>query len=60
MTATILKLNAYGYRWHVMIEGKGIVHSGKTLLSCRRYCQRHQITATRSRPAPLNSETRGD
>jgi len=42
-TATILKLNAYGARWHVMIDGKGIVYSGKTKVSCRQYCRRHNI-----------------
>lgn len=42
--ATILKLNAYGHRWHVMVGGRGIVHSGKTKQSCRDYCRRHSLT----------------
>ncbi len=40
---TILKLNAYGARWHVMIEGRGIVFSGNTKLACRDYCRRHNL-----------------
>lgn len=43
--ATILKLNACGHRWHVMIEGRGIVHSGKTKASCKDYCRRHNLIA---------------
>ncbi len=43
MTATLLKLNAYGYRWHVMIEGRGIVYSAETKVECRRYCVRHKL-----------------
>jgi hypothetical protein len=42
---TILKLNAYGQRWHVMIEGRGIVYSAKTKNSCKYYCRRHNLTA---------------
>lgn len=44
--ATLLKLNAYGARWHVMIEGKGIVYSGNTKSACRAYCRRHGLTIT--------------
>jgi hypothetical protein len=39
--AKILRLNAYGARWHVMIDGKGVVFSGTTKASCRAYCRRH-------------------
>ena len=42
--ATILKLNAYGARWHVMVDGRGVVFSGSTKISCRRYCRRHNLT----------------
>lgn len=41
--AEILKLNAYGKRWHVMIDGKGIVHSTDTKGSCLDYCRRHRL-----------------
>jgi hypothetical protein len=47
--AHIIKRNAYGYRWHVMIDGRGIVYSGHTMRSCLDYCKRHGITATRYR-----------
>jgi hypothetical protein len=46
--ATILKLNAYGHRWHVMVDGKGIVFSWNTLAACKSYCRRHGLTATRN------------
>lgn len=49
--ATILKLNAYGYRWHVMIEGRGIVHSGDTKASCLAYCRRHGLTLMSNKQA---------
>lgn len=42
-TATILKLNAYGYRWHVMEDGRGRVHSASTLRSCLAYCRRRGL-----------------
>ena len=41
--AEIIKLNAYGNRWHVMVEGRGVVYSGKTLRSCKDYCRRHSL-----------------
>ncbi len=40
-TAQILKLNAYGHRWHVLVEGRGIVYGGQTKRSCASYCRRH-------------------
>ena len=46
MKAEIIKLNAYGARWHVMIDGKGVVFSGATKASCRAYCRRHGHTVT--------------
>ena len=42
--ATILKLNAYGARWHVMTEARGIVFSAKTRSACTDYCRRHGLT----------------
>ncbi len=44
MAATILKLNAYGARWHVMVEGKGVVFSGNTKSGCQAYCRRRGLT----------------
>lgn len=46
-TAQILKLNAYGARWHVMVDGRGVVFSSSTLESCRAYCRRHQLNCSR-------------
>ncbi len=44
----IIKLNAYGYRWHVLRElGKGIAFSGRTLMDCKHYCRRHGLKWTR-------------
>lgn len=45
MTAQIIQRNAYGFRWHVMIDGRGIVHSGNTKRSCLDYCRRHSLKA---------------
>jgi hypothetical protein len=43
--AEIIKLNAYGKRWHVMIAGKpGMAYSGNTKRACRDYCRRHNLT----------------
>ena len=41
--ATLLRLNAYGYRWHVMCEGRGIVFSGASKRSCLAYCRRRGL-----------------
>lgn len=43
MTVTIIKLNAYGQRWHIIIDGKGVVFSGPTKCSCYAYCRRHNL-----------------
>jgi hypothetical protein len=41
MTVEILKLNAYGHRWHVSKPGIGIIFSANTLRACLDYCIRH-------------------
>jgi hypothetical protein len=42
-TAKIFKVNAYGFRWHVFIDGREIVHSGHTKASCLAFCRRHNL-----------------
>ncbi len=43
MSVTIFKLNAYGMRWHVMIDGQGIRYSAMTKRQCIDYCKRHEL-----------------
>lgn len=41
--ATLLKLNAYGGRWHVLVEGKGVMYTGGTRRDCLAYCRRRGL-----------------
>jgi hypothetical protein len=43
MAATILRLNAYGFRWHVMEDGNGRVFSANTKRSCLAFCRRRGL-----------------
>ena len=43
-TATLLELNAYGGRWHVLVDGKGVMFTGQTKADCLAYCRRRQLT----------------
>lgn len=48
MEHRLMKLNAYGRRWHVLRIGFGIIYSGKTAWQCRDYARRHGLTLERA------------
>ena len=42
MTAELLKLNAYGGRWHVLVNDR-IIHTANSKRSALAYCKRRGL-----------------